>query len=196
MHYSLIREQLIDELGGDPEEMFEQFETEAIAAASLGQVHRARLKSGERVALKIQYPGIARTIRADMRNLAAIFAPLRLTKDWASFKRQFDEVRSLLDHETDYEHEAVNLREARQLFGEDDGIVLSVSDQGSGVPEADRLRVWERFWRGRSTNGVTGTGIGLAGAKEIVVLHGGEIRVEDAPGGGARFVVRLPRAAP
>ena len=71
-----------------------------------------------------------------------------------------------------------------------------MSDQGSGVPEADRLRVWERFWRGRSTNGVTGTGIGLAGAKEIVVLHGGEIRVEDAPGGGARFVVRLPRAAP
>jgi signal transduction histidine kinase len=83
------------------------------------------------------------------------------------------------------------------ISGADDGrIAISVSDQGPGVPEPDRLRVWERFWRGRSTNGVTGTGIGLAVAKEIVVLHGGEIRVEDAPGGGARFVVRLPRAAP
>jgi signal transduction histidine kinase len=83
------------------------------------------------------------------------------------------------------------------ISGGDDGrIAISVSDQGPGVPEPDRLRVWERFWRGRSTNGVTGTGIGLAVAKEIVVLHGGEIRVEDAPGGGARFVVRLPRAAP
>ncbi len=80
--------------------------------------------------------------------------------------------------------------------GDDERIVLSVSDQGPGVPEADRLRVWERFWRGRSTNGVTGTGIGLALVKEVVVLHGGDIRVEDAPGGGARFIVRLPRAAP
>jgi two-component system phosphate regulon sensor histidine kinase PhoR len=83
------------------------------------------------------------------------------------------------------------------ISGGDDGrIALSVSDQGPGVREGDRLRVWERFWRGRATNGVTGTGIGLALVKEVVVLHGGEIRVEDAAGGGARFVVRLPRVAP
>jgi len=132
MHYSLIREQLIDELGGNPEEVFAEFETEAFAAASLGQVHRARLKTGERVALKIQYPGIARTIRADMRNLAAIFAPLRLTKDWASFKVQFDEFRTLLESETDYEREAANLRFARELFSEDDCVVVPrVYDQYS-----------------------------------------------------------------
>ena len=124
MHYSLIREQLINELGDDPENVFEEFETEAIAAASLGQVHRARLKTGEQVAVKIQYPGIARSIRADMRNLAAIFAPLRLTKDWTSFKEQFEEVCTLLEHETDYEREADNLQAARALFGEDDQIVV------------------------------------------------------------------------
>lgn len=132
MHYALIREQLIDELGGDPEVVFEEFETEAIAAASLGQVHRARLKTGERVALKIQYPGIARTIRADMRNLAAIFTPLRLTKDWTSFKLQFNEFLTLLELETDYEREAENLRVVRALFREDDGIVVPrVYDQYS-----------------------------------------------------------------
>ncbi|MBC8355702.1 MAG: AarF/ABC1/UbiB kinase family protein [Planctomycetes bacterium] len=124
MHYSLIREQLVNELGDDPENVFAEFETEAIAAASLGQVHRARLKTGEQVAVKIQYPGIARTIRADMRNLAAIFAPIRLTKDWTSFKAQFEEFRTLLEHETDYEREAANLRAARALFGEDDHIVV------------------------------------------------------------------------
>lgn len=132
MHYSLIREQLMNELGDDPETVFDDFEPEAFAAASLGQVHRARLKTGERVALKIQYPGIARTIRADLRNLAAIFAPLRLTKDWASFKEQFEEVRLMLERETDYEREADNLREARALFGEDDGVVIPrVYDQYS-----------------------------------------------------------------
>ena len=74
--------------------------------------------------MKVQYPGIGRTIRADMRNLAAIFAPLRLTSDWASFKEQLDGIRSLLERETDYEQEAQNLREARSLFGEDDGVVV------------------------------------------------------------------------
>jgi predicted unusual protein kinase regulating ubiquinone biosynthesis (AarF/ABC1/UbiB family) len=132
MHYSLVREQLINELGDDPELVFDDFEIEPIAAASLGQVHRARLKTGERVAIKIQYPGIARTIRADLRNLAAIFSPLRLTSDWKSFKLQFEEVRALLERETDYEQEAENLRDARVLFGEDDGILVPrVFDQYS-----------------------------------------------------------------
>ena len=82
MHFSLLRELLRSELGADPEELFESFETKAFAAASLGQVHFARLKSGETVAVKIQYPGIARTIDADVRNLRALLFPIRLGKDW------------------------------------------------------------------------------------------------------------------
>ncbi|HEV3025542.1 MAG TPA: AarF/UbiB family protein, partial [Pirellulales bacterium] len=81
MHYSLLREQVRNELGRDPEELFESFETRAFAAASLGQVHRARLRSGEPVAVKIQYPNIACTIRSDFRNLSAVFLPMRLTAD-------------------------------------------------------------------------------------------------------------------
>ena len=124
MHYSLIREQLCNELGGDPEEIFDEFETEAFAAASLGQVHKARLKSGEKVAIKIQYPGIGRTIRADLRNLAPVLLPARLTKDWENVKAQFDEVRRSLERETDYEDEARLLEKARALFTEDDNIVV------------------------------------------------------------------------
>lgn len=56
MHFSLLRELLRNELGADPEELLESFETKAFAAASLGQVHLARLKSGETVAVAVERP--------------------------------------------------------------------------------------------------------------------------------------------
>jgi aarF domain-containing kinase len=124
MHYPLIREVVRNEFAKDPEELFLSFEKEAFAAASLGQVHRARLKSGESVAVKIQYPGIARTIDADFRNLSALLLPLRLGKDWESVKAQFEEVRRMLNQEVDYLQEAESQRLARALFRPEDGIVV------------------------------------------------------------------------
>ena len=125
MHFSLLREFVRNELGADPQEVFDGFETKAFAAASLGQVHRAWLKgTGQRVAVKIQYPNIGRTIRDDFRNMLAFITPLRLSGDWDNLKAQFDDVRHMLDLETDYEHEAENLRIARSAFTEDDGIVV------------------------------------------------------------------------
>ncbi len=124
MHYPLIREVARNEFGKPAEEVFASFETEAFAAASLGQVHRARLKTGETVAVKIQYPGIARTIDADFRNLAALAIPLRLGKNWESAKVQFDEVRRMLNQEVDYVQEAESTLRARELFQPEDGIVV------------------------------------------------------------------------
>jgi aarF domain-containing kinase len=124
MHYPLIREVVRNEFGKDPEELFLSFEKEAFAAASLGQVHRARLKSGEPVAVKIQYPGIARTIDADFRNLSALLLPLRLGKDWESAKAQFEEIRRMLNQEVDYVQEAESVRLASALFRAEDGIFV------------------------------------------------------------------------
>jgi aarF domain-containing kinase len=124
MHFGLLREHVRNELGDDPEEVFAEFDTHPFAAASLGQVHRARLKTGERVAVKIQYPGIGTTIRSDFRNLRTILLPLRLSGDWENFKAQFIDLERVLELETDYEHEADMLRRARALFREDDGIVV------------------------------------------------------------------------
>jgi predicted unusual protein kinase regulating ubiquinone biosynthesis (AarF/ABC1/UbiB family) len=125
MHFSLLREFVRTELGADPTDIFDEFETKAFAAASLGQVHRARLKgSGQLVAVKIQYPNIGRTIRDDFRNLMAFLLPMRLIGDWDSMKEQMEDVRRMLDLETDYEHEAENLRIARSAFSEDEGIVV------------------------------------------------------------------------
>jgi predicted unusual protein kinase regulating ubiquinone biosynthesis (AarF/ABC1/UbiB family) len=124
MHFSLLREFVRNELGRDLEEVFESFETRPFAAASLGQVHRARLKSGETVAVKIQYPSIVTTIRSDFRNLRALMMPMRLSKDWEDLKESLADLQRVLEQETDYEREADTLNKARALFGEDDRIVL------------------------------------------------------------------------
>jgi predicted unusual protein kinase regulating ubiquinone biosynthesis (AarF/ABC1/UbiB family) len=124
MHFSLLREQVRNELGADPEEVFAEFEERPFAAASLGQVHQARLHSGERVAVKIQYPSIAATIRADFRNLTTLMVPLRLSRDWEYVKVQLADLERVLAMETDYENEAAMLRKARALFREDDGIIV------------------------------------------------------------------------
>jgi len=79
-----------------------------------------------------------------------------------------------------------------------DGVRIEVDDAGPGVPPAERERVFERFSRGHGVDGrreTTGSGIGLSLVAEHVRMHGGTVWVEDAPTGGARFVVRLPRDA-
>ena len=124
MHWSLLKEMVFNDLGDDPENIFASFDKQAFAAASLGQVHRARLTSGEDVAVKIQYPGIGRTIRVDFRNLLMFMLPARLSRDWENTKEQFDDLRMRLERETDYEREAATLAKVRPLFHEDDGIVV------------------------------------------------------------------------
>jgi two-component system sensor histidine kinase BaeS len=74
--------------------------------------------------------------------------------------------------------------------------ILEVADTGPGIPEEERALVWERFYRGRSGRLADGSGIGLAVVKELVDAHGGRVNISDVPGGGARFVVRLPQTSP
>lgn len=124
MHFPLINEAVRNEFGKGAQDLFPEFDKESFAAASIGQVHRARLKSGENVAVKIQYPGIARAIDADFRNLSALMLPMRLGKDWDAAKAQFGEIRRMLNQEVDYFQEAESTRFARQLFRAEDGIVV------------------------------------------------------------------------
>ena len=68
-----------------------------------------------------------------------------------------------------------------------------MSDDGPGVPEHLREAVFDRFFQveGHSPLPLIGTGLGLSIVKEFVTLHGGMVRVDEAPGGGARFTVEL-----
>jgi K+-sensing histidine kinase KdpD len=73
-------------------------------------------------------------------------------------------------------------------------IRIWVDDEGSGVPPAERHKVFDKFYRGKTTVGnSSGTGLGLAISAEIVRYHGGRIWVEDAKPHGARFAISLPR---
>jgi predicted unusual protein kinase regulating ubiquinone biosynthesis (AarF/ABC1/UbiB family) len=124
MHFALLREQVCDELGRDLEDAFAAFDTRPFAAASLGQVHRAVLISGQDAAVKIQYPAIGRSVRTDFRNLSTLLMPMRLGRGWEPVKAQLEEVRRVIEQETDYEREAGWQRRARALFDEDDPVVV------------------------------------------------------------------------
>lgn len=71
---------------------------------------------------------------------------------------------------------------------------VGIADQGRGVRPEDRERLFDRFWRAKGSPG-NGAGLGLAIVKETMKTHGGEVVVEDAPGGGALFTLLFPRPA-
>lgn len=73
-----------------------------------------------------------------------------------------------------------------------DWVELSVRDDGTGVPPAERESIFDMFHRGSTGLATPGSGIGLAFARRVAVRHGGTLEVDDAPGGGARFTLRLP----
>ncbi|WP_067564551.1 sensor histidine kinase [Nocardia acidivorans] len=76
-------------------------------------------------------------------------------------------------------------------------VVITVDDAGSGVPAAERERIFERFATVRNARrAASGTGIGLALVAETVAAHRGRVECGERPGGGARFAIRLPSPAP
>ncbi|MGE0823162.1 MAG: ABC1 kinase family protein [Candidatus Binatia bacterium] len=129
MEYDLIREQVRKELGQYPEQLFKNFEQDAFAAASLGQVHRARLKNGQNVVVKIQYPGVEETVVQDLQNMSALLNVLtRITRD--VFRQKFDtkeiyqEMEERLREELDYLHEANNIALFQRLFADDEEVII------------------------------------------------------------------------
>jgi signal transduction histidine kinase len=77
----------------------------------------------------------------------------------------------------------------------DDQVLVSIRDHGIGIPESERERVFERYYRGSNTSGISGSGVGLSLVRSIVALHKGSISLESVEGKGSRFTLRLPAAA-
>jgi signal transduction histidine kinase len=77
-------------------------------------------------------------------------------------------------------------------------VVVTVEDQGGGVPTEERELVFEQFHRGRNfrESTISGYGLGLSISRRIVEAHGGQLLLEPAPGGGTRAVMRLPMGHP
>jgi len=109
---ALARTIVKQELGEYPENLFEHFEPEALAAASIGQVHRATLKDGREVAIKIQYPNVRNTIESDLGIAKMIFK--QFSK--GDLSEYFQEVKDRLMEETDYEHEGRQITSFNERF--------------------------------------------------------------------------------
>ena len=130
---------LIDALGGTHQELFDDFDTLPIAAASIGQVHRATWK-GQPVAVKVQYPNVIDTIDADAQQLARLgrLAGMATAVDGAAIVRELHE---RLREECDYHLEAQNLLTFRSFFDGDPAITIP-----SLVPERSAETVLTTSW--------------------------------------------------
>ncbi|HEV2059952.1 MAG TPA: AarF/ABC1/UbiB kinase family protein [Solirubrobacteraceae bacterium] len=104
------------EYGDSIENVFQTFDPVPIAAASIGQVYKARLHDGRAVAVKVQYPGVAQAVRADMQNLGIILRLMKMVAPGLDPKAMGDEIRSRIDEELDYELEAQNQRTVARLY--------------------------------------------------------------------------------
>jgi predicted unusual protein kinase regulating ubiquinone biosynthesis (AarF/ABC1/UbiB family) len=156
-----------DDLEAPISEIFATFEEEPIAAASIGQVYRATLLDGRDVAVKVQYPGVAGAVRADLQNLDMIMRLLKRMTPALNVKGITEEIRERIGEELDYELEAQNQRSLARIFAGHPFIVVPdvisslsrervmVSEFVAGVgfeelkgrPQSERDRIGEIVFR-------------------------------------------------
>ncbi|CAG0995585.1 aarF domain-containing kinase [Myxococcaceae bacterium] len=119
--FPVVRRVVEGELGRRVEEVFESFSERPIAAASLAQVHEARLRGGERVAVKVQYPEVATLVQSDLANLRVFFRAIGVIERNFDLIPLIDELGAYVPRELDFVNEAANAETAaRQFAGRDD----------------------------------------------------------------------------
>lgn len=121
-----VRTTLEDELGQPIDELFTDFEDTPIASASIGQVHRARLRSGERVVLKVQHAGIERKVQEDLDVLAGLALLAEQFPEFANYRPSANvaEMGRVLRRELDFGREERNLQQFALLFKHDPTICI------------------------------------------------------------------------
>jgi predicted unusual protein kinase regulating ubiquinone biosynthesis (AarF/ABC1/UbiB family) len=132
------------------EEVFSSFDPVPIAAASIGQVYRARLDDGRDVAVKVQYPGVARAVRSDLQNLGMILRLMKSIAPGLDPKELGAEIRGRVEEELDYELEAQNQRTLARIYRDHPFIVIpdvisSLSHERVVVSEFVQGRRFEEF---------------------------------------------------
>jgi two-component system phosphate regulon sensor histidine kinase PhoR len=130
------------------------------------------------------------TIDAKNQDVTTAIAP-EASMISADPAKLYDIVRNLVENAINYSPDRANIRLEATRLG--DRVAITVADSGPGIPPADLGRVFERFYRvDKARSGSGGMGLGLAIVRHLVELHGGRVRAENKPEGGARFTVTLP----
>ncbi len=133
--YKVVRKAIEKSLGQPPEVLFQRFSEKPVAAASLGQVHEAQTKDGRRVAVKVLYPNVATIIRVDLRvirwamNVYKWFVPI------GQIDRFLDQLRDMLERETDFENEAACITRMSANFDSDPDVLFPVVDKSLSSKE-------------------------------------------------------------
>lgn len=119
--WQTLADQVHADLGGDPQQIFAQFDTQPLAAASMAQIYRARLHSGEAIIVKVLRPGLAKTIQADVRLLRYLAETVEQQSPALAHYRPVQMVQALataLNHELDLTHEGNNCEQVARRFSE------------------------------------------------------------------------------
>jgi len=111
-----MKKVLEKDLGGKLESSFAEFDETPVAAASIGQVYRARTHDGDDVAVKVQYPGVAEAVETDMRNMSMLVPLLKRMAPGMDVKALLNELRERIAEELDYEIEAANQRQIARAY--------------------------------------------------------------------------------
>jgi predicted unusual protein kinase regulating ubiquinone biosynthesis (AarF/ABC1/UbiB family) len=119
MGWNFVRRRMATELGPNWQTRFREFSHEAAAAASLGQVHRARLPDGTDIACKLQYPDMPSTVEADLRQLRLAMAIYHRMDNAIQHEEVYKELTQRLREELDYEREAAQMRLYGLMLGDD-----------------------------------------------------------------------------
>ncbi len=122
--YSQIEKRIQEELGGVPSEVFESFESEPIASASLGQVHAATTKDGRKVAVKVQHLGIEEMTRVDLKTIRRIVGIVKVFVRVRGLENFYEEIRSMILEELDFSLEAAYIEEIAKNFEGNDKVKL------------------------------------------------------------------------
>lgn len=115
---------LAAEWGGDWRKTFASFDATPIAAASIGQVHRATLHDGRQLAIKVQYPGVASSIDADVDNVATLLRMSGLLPPALDISALLAEAKRQLHEEADYRREAAQMQRYRTLLADDPAFIM------------------------------------------------------------------------
>jgi nitrogen fixation/metabolism regulation signal transduction histidine kinase len=152
----------------------------------------ARSHSGEKIQVRVSHLGTMATIEGHLTSLEAVFRNLLANALEAMEDAGKDgEIRLSLRDATGGKQIHPRNSQSDQALGHDQGVVVSIDDQGPGLPEELRRDLWVPEF----TTKRRGTGLGLALVRQTVELHGGTVHAEDRPEGGARFEVWLPLRA-
>jgi predicted unusual protein kinase regulating ubiquinone biosynthesis (AarF/ABC1/UbiB family) len=114
--YSDVEKRVREELGKTPREAFAEFDERPVASASIGQVHRAKLHTGEAVAVKVQYPDIEEIVRLDLRALRWIFDVVSYFVPYRGLDGIYREIRAMILQELDFRQEADNVGKIAAQF--------------------------------------------------------------------------------